>query len=71
MAQNNTLGMRSWDLIVVDEAQSLCRQKKARIPTLTKLRALSGHHTGFKIGKYAMRIKPQTNWRSPEQVTDL
>ena len=34
MAQNNTLGMRDWDLIIVDEAHNLIKAKKAKIPTL-------------------------------------
>ena len=34
MAQNNTLGMRDWDLIIVDEAHNLMQGEKGEIPTL-------------------------------------
>ena len=51
MAQNNTLGMRDWDLIVVDEAHNLMQGEKGEdTNALAKLRALSGHHAGFKMG---------------------
>ena len=48
MAQNNTLGMRDWDLIIVDEAHNLMQGEKGEdTNALAKLRALSGHHAGF------------------------
>ncbi|PTQ86750.1 LPD29 domain-containing protein [Agitococcus lubricus] len=48
MAQNLTLGLRDWDLIVVDEAHNLMQGEKGEdTNALAKLRALSGHHAGF------------------------
>lgn len=48
LAQNLTLGLRDWDLIVVDEAHNLMQGEKGEdTNALSKLRALSGHHAGF------------------------
>lgn len=48
LAQNDTLGMRDWDLIIVDEAHNLMQGEKGEnTNALAKLRALSGHHAGF------------------------
>lgn len=46
--QNKTLGLRDWDLIVVDESHTLMQSEKAAdTAALKKLHALSGHHAGF------------------------
>lgn len=48
LAQNLMLGKRDWDLIVVDEAHNLMQGEKGEnTNALAKLRALSGHHSGF------------------------
>ena len=59
MAQNNTLGMRDWDLIIVDEAHNLMQGEKGEnTNALAKLRALSGHHAGFHEWVQARYPKP-------------
>ena len=59
MAQNNTLGMRDWDLIVVDEAHNLMQGEKGEhTNALAKLRALSGHYAGFYEWVQARYPKP-------------
>lgn len=48
MGQNDSLGMIDWDLILIDEAHNLMQGEKADTTNaLKKLRALSGHHSGF------------------------
>lgn len=48
LAQNASLGLRDWDLIIVDEAHNLMQGEKGKdTNALAKLRALSGHHAGF------------------------
>lgn len=46
--QNIKLGLRDWDLIIVDEAHNLMQGEKGEnTEALRTLHALSGHHAGF------------------------
>ena len=48
LGQNLKLGLRDWDLIIVDEAHNLMQGEQGKeTEALGKLRALTGHHEGF------------------------
>jgi len=48
LAQNLTLGLRDWDLIIVDEAHNLMQGEKGETTeALNQLNALTGHYAGF------------------------
>lgn len=48
LGQNPTLADKDWDLILVDEAHNLMQSEDGNVTAaLKKLRALSGHHSGF------------------------
>lgn len=48
--QNDSLGQKDWDLIVIDEAHKLMQSADGKdTKALDKLHALSGHHKGFRL----------------------
>lgn len=48
LGQNSTLADKDWDFILVDESHNLMQSEDANVTAaLKKLRALSGHHSGF------------------------
>lgn len=49
LAQNRALAEKKWDLIVVDESHNLMQSQDGKeTNALHKLRALTGHHSGFQ-----------------------
>ena len=69
MGQNDALAQRDWDLIIPDEAHYLSSNEKGEnTAALDKLRALTGHHSGFHDW---MKSRYAKEWKAIEDASEL